>query len=205
MKTFTPSATVELDIAIYKLLNLTTCFTMGSKFFLLSYERHDQVESNGTSAAELDKIQVGLSDTLRDFANETLPDTHLKIRATAAQIVGSHVELNSADTADLPFSHLCNIKSIKPHATAELFEVEGLFYTPCGKNAHGVPEVDVSTDSKRLVPSVVIDRVWPGSSKAISVMASLGYSDDEVLTSLYTGSFLNLSTIKVELPSSDLS
>lgn len=191
MKIFSPADKASNDSIEYKFLNLNWCaFHEVDDTFLITYKRQDDLVDDEFSFEELADIHPYFIETAaylcKAYQRKSAELVDAMI-ATSALLFDSYIDLEAAEIPSAGYQFLTQIKSVRSRPAAGLFDVECIYFKKDTSLRNGMDAAVVDAFDTKFFHSYQIDKIWPGSSKQIPLMESLGYSDSEVLDSLYKG------------------
>lgn len=190
MKTYPQADVPKNDTTQYILANLKYCLlhTQG-KYLLVSYLR-GQVEIDDTvDYFQLDQAKRGLANALSNLHKTVKEANHFSriAKATCAYALDAFIDLRNAGLNDNPFPFLSNIRSVQSTDKPGLFKIKCLQFLVNAEDPNTCPVADVVDEDDLLMPTEVMEKLWPDSTRYIPIMESLGYPDHEMVSTLFTG------------------
>lgn len=190
MKIFKPSDTYLNDSTEYKLVNMLGGVLMrDQKMLYLTYMHGNQMAEGEVTYQNIDKVHRGLSKTIVSIFNQSsdISEATRQVKATCSHLLGSYINLTTVDGSKRTFPFITNIYRVRQSEEPTVFFIDGLFYRKVHKNEHGIRMIVLDTAHSLAVTSEVIEKLWPGSSKAIPVMNALDYADYDIVKTLLEG------------------
>lgn len=192
MNIYTRAATPTDDSLEYRLLHLNTIEDHPSdRKIQITYTRSPDVYSGVHSYDEFNALPPGtLSAILTEYAKHPPSlDQVLYPSALFAAMAGAYVDVREMGHADAPYPLMMNIFGIKSSANPNLYDLRGYFFKILKINKDGVPVVKIAEDLSPLIKieAIYLEKKWPGIVKALSIMESLGYDNNDIWNEIGRG------------------
>lgn len=196
MKTFSPAASPQDDSLAYRLLSIDWCLLdQPNQKLRIYYVRDGKTVGTVYTYKELDEVVAGFSDALTRLADQSLDITAYAsaVRATAAYIFGSYVDVRTAGNDGVALPYICSISSVSS-ASAEQFYVDCLSFDIVPGGSTTIPLVSTLGEHRCVLTGNIMNRLWPDSATQVLLMETLGYSGAEIALQL------NAAISRVQMP-----
>lgn len=206
MKIFSPASTPEEDSIEYKLLSLCWGdFSIRENRFDIYYARGDTEIGDHLTYTQLATIHPDFVTFAKQLHTRYFRD-EAKFAKTLASSVAfllkSYHTVSEVDLACADYPFITQVTRIKSHDIPNVFVVECLGFKLEQDLGNGLATTHTNPVDTVFMPSSAIDKVWPGSSKTIPMLETLGYSCVDIVKVLYESASVPHSP--VTLPDSHL-
>lgn len=202
MNIFSAANIPQEDSIEYKLLNLRWGdFSAREDRFDIYYARGSTEVSDHLTYEQLATIHpdfVALAKQLQTQYSRDETKFAKTLAASVAFLLKSYHEVSEVDLACADYPFITQVTRVESHRFTDVFIVECLSFKLNTELGNGLVTTHTNPLDTVYMPSAAIDKVWPGSSKTIPMLESLGYSSVDVVKALYDSS--PLSPVLVSLP-----
>lgn len=201
MKQYPQADSPEHDSVEFMLLNLVDLYiNHKTQMIRVVYWRVDHPMKGELTDERLNQTAPGLYATIFALATNNRLNRHEIIHivtAMAAYMFDSYYSLKDAGLSSA-YSFITGPTHISSGSKPASFVIDCVRFNVHKFDNLNIPSVEISPTSQLVVNTNVMEYFWPGSTRNIPIMESLGYSHDAIVDVVCNG--IALPQIPSELP-----